>query len=127
MSIEQTKDTIDRDFRAMSTGSFADHFTWTTMHTGGIIRGPLAVQDAIIALHSRTSDLRTRQLGSQHGCAVNSNSVQASRRMWSGWPTSQQPTGAMRRCARYSTRRTQLPAAAMPPGSPVESRKRDEV
>jgi len=59
---------------------------------------------------------------SQRGCAVGSDSVRGSRRISSGWPTSQPPTGAMRRCPRYSTRRTALPAAAIPPGLPVRSR-----
>jgi len=57
---------MDNYFEALGAGDFARFLTkdvtWTTMETGAQFRGPRAVQDAVIGLHARMSDLETRQL-----------------------------------------------------------------
>jgi hypothetical protein len=66
MSQEQTRSIMEDYFAAMSAGQFAaffsDDVTWTTMESGEVVRGPLAVQAAIIGLHARMPGVRTRQL-----------------------------------------------------------------
>jgi hypothetical protein len=66
MPFEQTRRVMDNYFKALGTGDFArfltDDVTCTTMETGAQVRGPLAVQDAVVGLHARMSDFETRQL-----------------------------------------------------------------
>jgi hypothetical protein len=73
MSSEQTRQIMDRYVKALGTGDFARFFTeyvtWTTIETGTEVRGPLAVQDAIVGLHAQMSDMKTRQLVVSEGAA----------------------------------------------------------
>lgn len=66
MPFEQTRDVMDNYFQALGTGDFArfltEDITWRTMENGAQVRGPRAVQDAVIDLHARMSDFETRQL-----------------------------------------------------------------
>lgn len=60
-------------FRAMETGRFAQFFTedvsWTTIDTNAVVRGPRAVQDFIVTLHGRMSDVQTDRLVFSDDCA----------------------------------------------------------
>ena len=73
MSIEQSQRTMDRYFEAMSRGQFQQFFTddvtWSTIESGDEVRGPSAVQAAIVALHSQLSDVHTRRLVVSDGAA----------------------------------------------------------
>ena len=73
MSIEQTQRTMNRYFEAMRKGQFQQFFTddvtWTTIESGDEVRGPSAVQAAIIALHRQLSDVHTRRLAVSDGAA----------------------------------------------------------
>jgi hypothetical protein len=60
-------------FRAMDTGHFAQFLTedatWTTIDTNAVVRGPGDVQDFILVLHSRMSDIQTHRLAFSDDCA----------------------------------------------------------
>ena len=66
MPTEQTRRVLNDYFTAMGTGQFTQFFTdditWTTVENNAVVRGPSHVQDAILALHARMSDMQTRQL-----------------------------------------------------------------
>jgi hypothetical protein len=72
-SQQQTRRVMGDYFRAMETGHFAQFFTqdasWTTIDTNAVVRGPRAVQDFIVALHGRMSDLQTDRLVFSDDCA----------------------------------------------------------
>jgi SnoaL-like domain len=73
MSAQQTRRVIGDYFRAMDRGQFAqflaDEVTWTTIDTNAVVRGPHAVQDAIIGLHARMSDVETHRIIFSDDCA----------------------------------------------------------
>lgn len=73
MATQQAREIMTDYFNALGTGDlaryFADDVTWTTMETGAELRGPPAVQDAIIGLHARMSESQTRQLVLSDACA----------------------------------------------------------
>jgi predicted ester cyclase len=63
MSVQATEQTLHSYLdtllgRGDFTRFFAEDVTWTTMETGDQIRGPKAVADFIIALHSQYFDAR---------------------------------------------------------------------
>ena len=66
MPTEQTRRVLNDYFTAMGTGQFTQFFTddvtWTTVENNAVVRGSSHVQDAILALHARMSDMQTRQL-----------------------------------------------------------------
>ena len=73
-SPEETRRVIGDYFRAMEeTGQFAQFFTeevtWTTIDTNAVVRGLRAVQDFIVALHGRMSDVQTHRLVFSDDCA----------------------------------------------------------
>jgi hypothetical protein len=73
-SPEETRRVIGDYFRAMEeTGQFAQFFTeevtWTTIDTNAVVRGPRAVQDFIVTLHGRMSDVQTDRLVFSDDCA----------------------------------------------------------
>lgn len=73
MSVEVSRSVMDAYFTAMATGDFVSFFTddvtWTTVETGATVCGPRAVQDHIIALHARMSEVRTTHLVVSDGAA----------------------------------------------------------
>lgn len=66
MPVQQSRSVMDAYFAALGTGDFVRFFTddvaWTTIETGIQVRGPLAVQEYVVALHADMADLRTSQL-----------------------------------------------------------------
>jgi hypothetical protein len=73
-SPELTRRVIGDYFRAMEeTGHFAqfltEEVTWTTIDTNAVVRGPRAVQDFILVLHSRMSEIQTHRLVFSDDCA----------------------------------------------------------
>jgi SnoaL-like domain len=73
MPPEQTRRVMGDYFRAMDTGHFAQFFTddvtWTTVDMNAVVQGPHAVQDFIVGLHARMSDMQTRRLVFSDDCA----------------------------------------------------------
>ena len=66
MSVEKTQRTLDRYFGLMGRDEdFAECFTadvtWVIADTGEVIKGPDAVRDYIIALHTRMADTQGRK------------------------------------------------------------------
>jgi hypothetical protein len=66
MPVEQTRQVMHDYFTAMGSGQFTQFFTedvtWTTVENNTEVRGRRQVQDAILGLHARMSDMQTRQL-----------------------------------------------------------------
>jgi ketosteroid isomerase-like protein len=66
MSFEQTQHVLDRYFEEMESGDiarvFGDDVTWTSINTGAVVRGRLAVRDHITALHRQMLDTKTSEL-----------------------------------------------------------------
>jgi SnoaL-like domain len=67
MSLDQTQRTMDRYFGAMGRGDdfstfFTADVTWIMMESGQEIRGPAAVRDYILALHSKMLGHQQRAL-----------------------------------------------------------------
>ena len=66
MDIGQTQRVMNGYFTALGTGEFSQFFTdevtWTTVESGTDVQGATQVQEAILGLHSRMSDMQTRRL-----------------------------------------------------------------
>lgn len=66
MPADQTRRVMSDYFAALGTGQFTQFFTddvtWTTIENNAEVRGRREVQEAILGLHARMSDMRTRQL-----------------------------------------------------------------
>jgi hypothetical protein len=66
MPAEQTRQVMHDYFTAMGSGHFSrfftDNVTWTTVESNAKVRGRREVQDAILGLHARMTDMQTRQL-----------------------------------------------------------------
>lgn len=66
MPTELTRRILNDYFTAMGTGQFTQFFTddvtWTTVENNAVVCGPSRVQDTILGLHGRMSDMQTRQL-----------------------------------------------------------------
>jgi hypothetical protein len=73
MSLEGTTRTMTRYFAEMDGGDIASvmaaDVTWTTMVTGDVVRGRLAVRDHINALHRTMTDTQTKELAVVDGTA----------------------------------------------------------
>jgi ketosteroid isomerase-like protein len=73
MTVELTQRVMDRYFAEMENGDMADAFandvTWTTIETGVVVRGRLAVRDHINALHRLMADTQTREVAVTDGTA----------------------------------------------------------
>jgi hypothetical protein len=95
-SPELTRRVIGDYFRAMDAGQFAQFFTddvtWTTIDTNAVVRGPRAVQDFIVALHGRMSDVQTHRLVFSDDCAYWRAAALAWTDRWSGSPTASPTT-----------------------------------
>ena len=67
MSLEQTRQTINRYLHVMSGGGDLDEcysadVTWTTTETGEELRGARSVRNYVVALHNNMFDAQTRRL-----------------------------------------------------------------
>ena len=66
MTNEHTQRVMSRYFDDLGKGRFAQDFTtdvtWTTIPDGSCVTGPTAVEQAIMFLHARLGELRTRHV-----------------------------------------------------------------
>ena len=66
MDAGQTQRVMTGYFTALRSGRvtefFTDDVTWTTIQSGAVVQGAAQVQAAILGLHARMSDMRTRRL-----------------------------------------------------------------
>src|SRR5215216_4232769 len=67
MSLEQTRQTINRYLHVMSGGGdlaecYSADVTWTTTETGEELRGAPSVRNYVVALHNNMFDAQTRRL-----------------------------------------------------------------
>ncbi len=66
MDTAQTHRVMAEYFAALGSGQFTafftDDVTWTTVESGEVVQGAGDVQEAIVGLHARMSDMQTRRL-----------------------------------------------------------------
>lgn len=84
MSVERTRELLDRYFNAMGNDRdfsvfYTDDVTWVMVDSGQEVRGPTAVRDYILELHSKMFDHEQRDLDISDGHAYLEGSAVAER------------------------------------------------